>query len=154
MKVPSVYQVHLDTAQVIVNELAKVGVTMNIEQVDWATWLENVYTNRDYEATLISVDGTIASPTSFLSRYVSDAGNNFVNYSSSDYDSAYAAAVSALSQEDRISGFKKCEEILTDDAASVYIEDISNILVYTNRFGGFASYPLYATDFAAIYQVQ
>lgn len=154
VKVPSVYQVHLDTAQVIVNELAKVGVTMNIEQVDWATWLENVYTNRDYEATLISVDGTIASPTSFLSRYVSDAGNNFVNYSSSDYDSAYAAAVSALSQEDRISGFKKCEEILTDDAASVYIEDISNILVYTNRFGGFASYPLYATDFAAIYQVQ
>lgn len=154
VKVPSVYQVHLDTAQVIVNELAKIGVTMNIEQVDWATWLENVYTNRDYEATIISVDGTIASPTSFLSRYVSDAGNNFVNYSSSDFDSAYEAAASALNEEDRISGFKKCEKILTDDAASVYIEDISNILVYTNRFGGFASYPLYATDFSAIYEVQ
>lgn len=154
VKVPSVYQVHLDTAQVIVNELAKIGVTMNIEQVDWATWLENVYTNRDYEATIISVDGTIASPTSFLSRYVSDAGNNFVNYSSSDFDSAYEAAASALNEEDRLSGFKKCEKILTDDAASVYIEDISNILVYTNRFGGFASYPLYATDFSAIYEVQ
>lgn len=154
VKVPSVYQVHLDTAQIIVNELAKVGITMNIEQVDWATWLENVYTNRDYEATIISVDGSIASPTSFLSRYVSDAGNNFVNYSSADFDAAYESAASALSQDDRIAGFKKCEQILTQDAASVYIQDISNILVYTDRFGGFASYPLYATDFAAIYQVQ
>lgn len=153
-RVPSVYQVHINTAQIIVNDLAKIGVTMNIEQVDWATWLENVYSNRDYEATIISVDGAIASPTSFLSRYQSDAGNNFVNYSSEEFDAAYQAAVDALDHDERVGDFKKCEQILTEDAASVYIQDISNVLVYSDRFGGFKSYPLYATDFAAIYQVQ
>ena len=78
--VPSVYQVHVDTAQVLVNHLAEAGITMNINQVDWATWLEKVYTNRDYEATIVSVDGAIASPNVFLSRYLSNAGHNFVNF--------------------------------------------------------------------------
>lgn len=153
-KVPSVYQVHIDTAQVIVNQLAEIGVTMNIEQVDWATWLENVYTNRDYEATIISVDGAVASPTAFLDRYVSTADNNFVNFNSTDFDETYAQATSTTDDEERTSLMKASEKVITDEAASVYIQDIANILVYTNKFSGFKQYPLYAVDFSAIYQVQ
>ena len=152
--VPSVYQVHVDTAQVLVNQLAEVGITMNINQVDWATWLENTYTNRDYEATIISVDGAIASPTAFLSRYCSDASNNFVNFNSEDFDAHYAEAIAATDETTRQQEFKTCEKILTEDAASVYIQDVSGILVMNQEFDGFETYPLYAVDFSAIYQVQ
>ena len=79
---------------------------MNIEQVDWATWLENVYTNRDYEATIISVDGAIASPTAFLSRYQSDADNNFVNFKSDQFDKAYAKAIADVDESAREKDFK------------------------------------------------
>lgn len=151
--VPSVYQVHLDTAQVLVNDLAEAGITMNIQQVDWATWLEKVYTNRDYEATIISVDGAIASPTAFLSRYCSDAGNNFVNFVSDEFDAHYAAATESIEESVREKEFKECEKILTEDAASVYLQDIANILVYDQKFSGYVGYPLYAVDFSAIYQV-
>ena len=153
VRVPSNYQVHVDTAQVIVNQLKEIGVDMQIEQVDWATWLEKVYSNREYEATIISLDGAIASPTAFLSRYVSDAGNNFVNFNSAAYDEAYRGAVAATDQEERIAGFKEAQRVLTEEAGSVYIQDISYNLVYSDRFAGFAGYPLYATDFAAIYAV-
>lgn len=154
IRVPSVYQVHVDTASVIVNELSQIGVTAKIELVDWATWLENVYTNRDYEATIISLDGSIASPTAFLSRYVSTAHNNFVNFASDDYDEAYAAAVAAIEETERVDAFRRCQQILNEEAASVYIQDISNILVYSDRFDGYVGYPLYAVDFSVIYQVQ
>ena len=150
VKVPSVYQVHVDTAQVIVNQLAKVGITMKIQEVDWPTWLEKVYTNRDYEATIISVDGSIASPTAFLARYVSTAHNNFVNFNSADFDAVYAKAVAAVDQAERVQLFKEAQKVISDEAASVYIQDISNILVYTSAFTGFKDYPLYAVDFAAI----
>ena len=150
VKVPSVYQVHVDTAQVIVNQLAKVGITMKIQEVDWPTWLEKVYTNRDYEATIISVDGSIASPTAFLARYVSTAHNNFVNFNSADFDAVYAKAVAAVGQAERVQLFKEAQKVISDEAASVYIQDISNILVYTSAFTGFKDYPLYAVDFAAI----
>lgn len=152
--VPSVYQVHVDTAQVLVNDLAEAGITMNIQQVDWATWLEKVYTNRDYEATIVSVDGAIASPTAFLSRYCSDAGNNFVNFASDAFDEHYAAATDSIDESVREKEFKECEKVLAEDAASVYLQDIANILVYDKKFSGYAGYPLYAVDFSAIYQVQ
>ena len=152
VKVPSVYQVHVDTAQVIVNELEKIGVTMNIEQVDWATWLENVYTNRDFEATIISLDGSYASPTAFLARYVTDAHRNFINFSSEEYDSVYAKALSSVDEEERETLFKQCQQILNAEAASVYIQDISNILVYNSSFDGYVGYPLYAVDFSVIYR--
>ena len=152
--VPSVYQIHVDSAQVLVNQLAEVGITMNINQVDWATWLENTYTNRDYEATIVSVDGAIASPTAFLSRYCSDASNNFVNYSSEEFDARYAAAVAATDENTRKEEFKACEQTLAADAASVYIQDVASIMILNKSFDGFASYPLYAVDFSAIYQVQ
>ncbi len=152
--VPSVYKVHVESAQVLVNQLAEIGVTMNINQVDWATWLENTYTNRDYEATIVSVDGAIASPTAFLSRYRSDASNNFVNYSSEAFDEHYAAAAAAVDESTRQQEFKACQQELTNDAASAYIQDVANIMVYNKKFDGFQSYPLYAVDFSAIYQVQ
>ncbi|MBQ1291868.1 MAG: ABC transporter substrate-binding protein [Lachnospiraceae bacterium] len=154
VKAPSNYQVHVDTAQVLVNQLKEIGVDMKIEQVDWATWLEKIYSGRNYEATIISLDGAIASPTAFLSRYVSDAHNNFVNFNSPEYDETYAAAIAQTDQDQRIAEFKKAQQILTQEAASVYIEDISYNLVYSKKFAGFAGYPLYATDFSAIYAVE
>ena len=149
--VPSNYQVHVDTAQVIVNELAAIGVNAKIEQVDWATWLESVYSGRNYEATIISVDGSLAYPTAFLSRYVSDAHNNFVNFNSAEYDDVYKKAVAATDENEKTALFKEAQEVLTKEAASVFIQDISSINVYSKSFDGFAGYPLYAYDFSVIY---
>ena len=152
--VPSVYKVHVDTAQVLVNQLAEVGITAQINQVDWATWLENVYTNRDYEATIVSVDGAVASPTAFLSRYCSDASDNFVNYSSEEFDAHYSAAASEADDADRKAEFAACQEDLSANAASVYLQDVARVMIYNKNYEGFESYPLYAVDFSAIYRVQ
>jgi peptide/nickel transport system substrate-binding protein len=152
--VPSNYNVHVRTAEVIVGELAKVGIDAKIKQVDWATWLDSVYRHRDFEATVVSFDGHFAYPTAFLARYCSDASNNFVNFASSDYDSVYRKAVLANRDEDQIEYFKQCQRILSGEAASVFLEDISMLSVYNKHFQGCRSYPLYAIDFSAIYAVE
>ncbi len=153
IKVPSNYTVHVNTAEVIVNELAEAGIEVTIQQVDWATWLDEVYTNRDYEATIISLDGSLAYPTAFLSRYQSDASNNFINYQSDAYDEAYLKATTTIDEEERVTYFKEAQAILNEEAASVYIEDISNIVIYSKEFEGYDDYPLYVTSFSSIYQV-
>ena len=152
--VPSNYQVHVDTAQVIVNELQAIGVTADIQQVDFPTWLERVYTGRQYEATIISVDGTTLSPRSFLSRYVSTASNNFVNYKSADYDALYTQAQSEPDAGRRADLYMQAQQLLSKDAASVYIQDITNVSVLRKGFEGLLSYPLYVFDVSTIYQAQ
>ena len=147
---PSIYQVHMDTAQVIINQLKEIGINASIESVDWSTWLSNTYTNRQYEATVISVDGTNITAKSYLGRYVSTADKNFVNYSSSEYDSVYAAAVTEPNEEKRNNLYKQAQQILSRDAASVYIQDISRIYVLRKGFTGIVNYPLYVIDLSTI----
>lgn len=152
--VPSNYTVHVKTAELAVSELAKVGITAQIKQVDWATWLQNVYAGRDFEATVISFDGHFAYPTAFLSRYCSDARNNMINFSNAEYDKAFRRASVASREDERIECFKQCQRILSEEAASVFLEDISMLSVYNKHFQGCKSYPLYAIDFSAIYAVE
>ena len=37
----------------LVEQLAKVGVKVKIEQIEWGQWLERVYKNADYDMTII-----------------------------------------------------------------------------------------------------
>lgn len=152
--VPSNYNVHVKTAELAVSELAKVGISAQIKQVDWATWLQNVYAGRDFEATVISFDGHFAYPTAFLARYCSDAKNNMINFSNAEYDRAYKRGTLAGREDERIECFKQCQKILSEEAASVFLEDISMLSVYNKHFQGCKSYPLYAIDFSAIYAVE
>lgn len=148
--VPSNYTVHVDSAQVMVNELKQVGITAQIKQIDFATWLSKVYTNREYQSTVISVDGSTLSPKSYLSRYVSSANNNFVNYSSAEYDAVYQQAENEKDEAKRVQLYKQAQQILSKDAAGVYIQDISSLNALKKGISGYTAYPLYVFDAAAL----
>jgi peptide/nickel transport system substrate-binding protein len=148
--VPSIYQVHIDTAQVIINQLKEIKINATIETVDWSTWLSNVYTDRQYEATVVSVDGKNITAKSYLGRYVSNADNNFVNYHSTEYDDLYAAAVKEPDEIKRNDLYKQAQQLLSRDAASVYIEDISRLYAFRTKFTGITNYPLYVLDLSTI----
>jgi peptide/nickel transport system substrate-binding protein len=149
--VPSVYVMHVDTAQVLVNQLAKAGVAVTIRQVDWATWLSDVYRDRNFQATVISLDSNSISPRSFLARYRSNAGSNFINFKSADFDSLYDKSLAEQDDAKRIAIYKNAQKLISNNAASVYIQDILGFKVFPRgRFGGVLNYPLYVTDFSTI----
>lgn len=149
--VPSNYQVHVDTAQVIVNQLKNIGITASIKQVDWATWLSKVYMGRQYEATIISVDGINVSPRSYLQRYVSTATDNFINYKNPAFDVLYKKAVAESNPAKRVELYKQAQRMLSKEAASVYIQDISALTALRKNIAGFTPYPLYVFDVSALY---
>ncbi|MDR2246188.1 MAG: ABC transporter substrate-binding protein [Treponema sp.] len=150
--VPSNYTMHVDTAQVIVNQLAKIGVTAAIKLVDWPAWLSDVYQGRQYEATIISVDAPTISPRGFLARYHSANRGNFVNFKSPAYDEVYDAALTEIDEAVRVERYKEAQRILSAEAASVYIQDIIGFRAFPKNAGGFVKYPLYVLDFAPVYK--
>ena len=153
--VASIYTMHVDTAQVIADQLAKIGIDASIRLVDWATWLSDVYMGRKYQATIISLDSPNVSPRSFLSRYRSDANNNFINYSSAAFDRVYDAILVEPDEDKRINMYKEAQRIISADAASVYIQDILGFrALRAGLYGGVLNYPLYVNDFAAMRPVK
>ena len=149
--VPSSYQMHIDTAQIIVNQLARIGVTARIQQVDWSSWLSDVYQGRRYEATVISVDGTTLSPRSYLARYVSDSPSNFINYNNPEYDRLFAQVLEAGKEDTHMLLNKELQKIISHDAGAVFICDMAVPKIYKKGIKGYISYPLYIFDAAPIY---
>jgi len=150
--VPSNYTMHVDTAQVIADQLDKTGIDVTIKLVDWATWLSDVYQKRNYQATIISIDSLYVSPKGFLFRYYSGEDSNFFNFSSADFDRIYNTILAETSEEKRIALYKEAQRIISANAANVYIQDIVEFKVFrAGAYGGVLNYPLYVNDFASMY---
>lgn len=148
--VPSNYPQHVDAAQVISDQLSEIGVNAEIKQVEWNTWLSSVYSDRQYEATVVGVDASNLTASAMLSRFCSDAGNNFINYSNEEYDSVYSSAQMESDDAKQTELYKQCETILAKDAANVYIQDLAEMVAIRNGFTGYEFYPLYVQDIAKI----
>jgi peptide/nickel transport system substrate-binding protein len=148
--VPSNYQFHVDTAQVIVEQLKQIGVTAEIKLVEWASWLSDVYTARDYESTIIGLDANLA-PRDALERFRSDADNNFINYSNSQYDEVLSKAIASTNDEEKVSYYKQLQEILTKDAAAAYIMDPPLLVAINKELAGYTFYPVYVQDMSKVY---
>ena len=151
--VPSSYQQHVDTAQVIVEQLKGIGVTVEINQVEWATWYDETYKGRNFEATIISFDSHGVAASDLLARFQSDHGKNMINFNSPAYDAKYKEAVSTTDDAVQTAAFKECERILAEEAANVYIQDVASFVALGKGFGGYEFYPLYVCDFAKIYKI-
>lgn len=151
--VPSSYTQHVSTAEVIVEYLKAVGINASIELVEWSTWLSDVYTDRNYQATVIGVDGKLA-PSSWLIRYVSSYENNFVNYSNEEYDSIFALAKATVDESEKIELYKELQMILAEDAVNVFIQDPAEFVAVNSKLAGYEVYPVAAQDLSTVYYVE
>ena len=154
IQVSSAHPQHIDTCEVLKEQLARIGVTANIQQIEWNSWLSDVYTDRKFEGTVVGVDASALNAPSMLSRFVSTADNNFVNFQSQAYDEAYARAHAATDDDQKTDLYKECERILAEECASVYIQDLPSFVALASRFAGYEFYPLYAQNIALIRPAQ
>ena len=148
--VPSNYQQYIDMATILKEQYAAVGVTMEIQPIEWNSWLSDVYGNREFEATIVGVDASTLAASALLSRFESSAHNNFINFNSAEYDAAYAEAQSAIDDHEKTASYKKCVEVLNAEAANVYIMDMPSFVALNKKYTGYTFYPLYVQNFAKL----
>ncbi|NYD68775.1 ABC transporter substrate-binding protein [Agromyces atrinae] len=106
--------VHSTVAEFIKSELAKVGVTVNINIITDDEWYEKIYTNHDFQAT--------------LQGHVNDRDINFYGnpdfywgYNDADVQTWLAESEAADSVEAQTDLVKLANQKISDDAASVWL---------------------------------
>ena len=151
--VPSNYTPHVDSAQVIVELLRQVGIDAEINLVEFTTWYDDVYKGKNFEATVCGMDASTLTASAMLSRFTSDSSKNFISFYNDTYDAAYAAAISTTVESEQIEAFRQCQQILAEEAANVYIQDLADFVVMQNDVGGYEFYPLYVMDLSNVYRI-
>ena len=149
--VPSNYTPHVNAAEVIVEQLAAVGITATLKEVEWETWLSDVYGGRDFETTVIGFDASAMTADAMLARWMSDNGKNMINYNNPEYDQVMAKAQSTFDDAEQTALYKQALEILADTAANVYIQDLADFVAIKTNLEGFEFYPIYVIDLSTVY---
>ena len=128
----------------IAAELAEVGISANIENVEWAQWISNVYTDKNYDLTIIShvepLDiGIYAKP------------GYYFNYDNADFN----AIIAGLSTAPDIAAYKKplgdAQHKLADDCVNAFLFQLPNVVVADAKLEGvWKNAPIFANDLSAL----
>ena len=141
MTVPSDYKFHMDTAELIQSQLKKAGINATIDPIEFSTWLDRVYKDRDYETTIAGFIG-YTDPIRVLDRYVSTNDKDYLNYESEEYDKAISNAMETLDRDELIKNVKDAQEIIARDCAAVFLQDPNDNIVLNNQYTGLKTYPV------------
>lgn len=154
ISVPNNYQPHMDTAEVVAEQLREAGIRVTIQPVEWSTWLDTIYNGRQFQATVVGVDAANMTARAMLERFTSDYAKNFINYSNPAYDALFQQAINATDEAAQTDLYKQMETMLADTAANVYIQDLSDLVAMRQDLGGLKFYPIYVLDLSTVYLTQ
>ncbi len=152
--VPSNYTPHVNAATAITEILKESGIRASIQLVDWGTWLEEVYSNRNYQSTVTGVTSDNMTARKLLERFGSGTGNNFTNYNNAEYDRILVRALAEPDDNRQTDLYKALERNLTENAANVYIQDMADLVAVRKGLKGLVFYPLYVLDVSTLYWEQ
>ncbi len=148
---PSNYAQHMDTAQVLIEQLKAVGITAELVPVEWQTWVDDVYRGRNYQSTVCGIAADDMTAREMLVRYMSDNRKNFIGFQDEEYDSVMAQAMASTDDGEQTRLYKRAQEILNEQAASLWIQDMCELAVTNPALDGFTFYRTYVIDMACVY---
>ncbi len=149
--VPSNYTPHVRTSEIIAQQLQEVGITAKVELVEWGSWVKDIYRGRDFEGTVCAIAAEDMTAQEMLERYVTDHRKNFISFSNQEYDQVVNTALTTLDEKEQVAQYKRAQEILNEQAASLWIQDLCDLVVMSRNLDGFTFYSTYVLDMSTIY---
>ena len=153
ISIPSNYEFHMQTGEVIVEQLKEVGINAKIKAMEWSSWLDECYNGRQYQATISGITCDM-TPGYLLNRFQSTSKKNFVNYVNEEYDALYVKAHDSLDQSEKEKYYKELQKMICDDAISAFIQVPGNTTAISKKLSGYEFYPVYVQDMSTVYFVE
>ena len=114
LKVPPQYPYTVRTGEVLVEQLAKAGIRVKLEQIEWGQWLDRVYKNADYDMTIIG------------HAEAWDAGNYanpkyYFRYDSPRFQTVFQESEAVLDDKKRRELYGQLQRIMSEEAPVVWL---------------------------------
>ena len=148
--IPSNYEAHMQTGEVVAEQLKDAGIRCTIEPVDWDTWLEDDYGNRNYQTTICGITSDM-TPGYLLTRFQTNSDKNFINFASDAYDEVYQKAEKSLDLAEKAELYKQAQKILCDEAGTAFIQVPPITIAMNKKLAGYKFYPIYVQDMSTVY---
>lgn len=126
---------HKVVAEYLQQAWAELGVTVNVEVVEWSSFTP-MRRSGDYQSSRDGWVGDYSDPSNMLGILVSTNGNNNAQYHSADFDAAMAEAQTTTDVAKRSAALHKAEDILMNDAGVVPIAYYNDFWLQSDKITG------------------
>ena len=130
--------------EVIVAQLAKVGIVAKTQNVEWAQWLSGTYGNKNYDLTLISH----VEPFDLANFAKPDY---YWGYQSAKFNVLFNQIKNAARPQDRARLLGDAQKLLADDAVHAFLYQPQWITVANKNLKGlWKDMPVFVNDLSAL----
>jgi peptide/nickel transport system substrate-binding protein len=130
LTIPSFYSTTIP--QILVSDLDEVGITLDVDSVDFTTWLTDVYTNQDYD----------------LSFVLHTEARDFENWANPDYyftydnpevQELYARSLAATDEAEAADLLQEAARIVAEDHAADWLYNGASVIAVGTNITGMPS---------------
>ncbi|MDL9980424.1 ABC transporter substrate-binding protein [Microbacterium candidum] len=115
--------------QLLVSDLNKVGITLKVNSVDFSTWLQDVYTNQDYQLSLVDH----AEARDFENWANPDY---YFTYDNPQVQNLYAQSLAATSETDATNDLSQAARIVSNDMAADWLFNWNSVVAVATNVSG------------------
>lgn len=133
-----------DGGQIIASQLRNVGIEADIIPVEWAQWLDQVFTKKDYDLTIVS--HTEPNDIDIYSR-----PDYYFNYQNPEFNKVIEELNLTSDEATRNSLLAKAQNILADDAVVGFLFELPKVGVWDAKLSGlWENAPIQANDLTKV----
>lgn len=149
--VPSNYTQHVETGLILSQQLSAIGINAKVEEVTWESWVSDVYKGSKFQTTVSGIAASDMTAREMLDRYTTEHGKNFIKFSNAEYDEIIGKAITTMDADEQVELYKRAQEILNEQAASLWLQDLCDRVVMRPELDGMTFYATYVLDMSTIY---
>jgi peptide/nickel transport system substrate-binding protein len=136
MLVTTEYPETVTAAQIIADNLAPLGITVNIRTVDFATWLDE-QNNGHFDMLMMGWLGNIDPDDFYYAQHHTDGSSNAQKFSNPEVDRLLDAGRVEINRDARAGDYAKAATIIADQVSYLYLYNPSVIQAWTKRLSGY-----------------
>jgi peptide/nickel transport system substrate-binding protein len=131
--------------EVIASQLASIGVKTDIQQVEWAQWLEQVFKAKDYDLTIVSHTEPMD-----IGIYARD--DYYFNYQDAGFKALMAKLDATVEESARYGLLAEAQQKLAEDSVNVFLFQLAKHGVWNSDvIGLWENSPVQANDLTEVY---
>jgi peptide/nickel transport system substrate-binding protein len=138
-------------AELMQQDLAKIGIDLQIEQLEWSNWIQSVVTDGDYEMEIVLISGGSDPDDFFYQWHHTGEVFNLWRYSDPDMDAMLEEARATVDQAARQELYYQIQEKLIEDAPLAHIIYRESVIAGTAALKDFVMTGRYDMDFRAVW---
>ncbi len=128
----------------IAAQLARIGIVAKLENVEWAQWMSGVYTNRNYDLTIISH----VEPLD-LGNYAKT--DYYWNYDSPKFRALFARISGTGDDAERARLLAEAQRLIATESPHAFLYQPQWVSVAVTRLRGlWKDVPIFANDLSAL----